>query len=96
MTTSEKIEAARSRVNTRAFNNFLDNKRRTFLDRLHVAAQPATTRATDGREVVKLPLIRLTEWEQVFVADLVSEPRPLTDPQRDKIDELRRRHESRL
>lgn len=94
-----KIEVARSKANSRgmaAFERLQDDQRFAFLDRLHVAAQPATTRAVDGSQVIKLPKIRLSEWEQHFVADLVSERRELTFSQRAKIDELRQRHQSRL
>ena len=40
--------------------------------------------------------VRLTEWEHQFVQDLILAPRSFTDPQRDAVDELRRKYECRL
>lgn len=87
------IETARSLVNTRAYNNFLDNQRRAFLDKLHVAAQPLVIRGNDGTETIKRPKVRLTDWETQFVASHVAKKRPFTDAIRKCIDELREEHE---
>lgn len=111
--TTKAIELARSKVNNRALNNFLDNQRRAFLDKLHVASQPLqipieqspdrvpgrSFRAEAGEgggTIVRMPCIRLSEWESHFVADLIVSPRPFTEAQRAKIDELRRDYEHRL
>lgn len=96
MSVSEKIDLARSKVNARAFDKFTDDKRREFLDRLHVAAQPIKGKLATGLTVFSPPRVKLTDWEKHFVADHVSEPRPFTDAIRNCIDELRREHEHRL
>lgn len=96
MNISDKIDQARSRVNSRALDRMLDDQRLNFLDRLHVASQAVLRRDSEGIEMIIPPRIKLTEWEKRFVADLVTEHRPLTQAQRDSIDELRHRFQSRL
>lgn len=92
---TKAIEAARSIVNTRAFDNYMDNQRRKFLDCLLVASQPEQVKiGTDT--ATKAPKVRLTDWEQQFVESHVREKRPFTDAIRNCIDELRSKHQHRL
>jgi hypothetical protein len=82
---ANKIQLDQSRADERgmiALRRLQDDQRYAFLDKLHVAVQAAK--------------IRITDWEQHFVSDLVSEQRQLTGPQRTAIDNLRHRYQHRL
>jgi hypothetical protein len=92
---TKAIELARQKVNTRAFNNYLDNQRRAFLDKLLVASQHVVI-GVGSDSVIKPPRVRLTDWEQQFVASHVAEKQPFTDATRNCIDDLRRQHEHRV
>lgn len=95
MSITEQIDLARSKTNWATLDRLLDDQRRAFLDRLHVAAQDAEIKR-DGITVIKPARVRLTEWEQRFVTDHVTEQRPFTDPIRAAIDEMRKRYERQL